>query len=586
MPAGARSSARPFASPTSPAFEALYAASPWRGPLAEHRAGEDQPPALAHHPGGRPGPEERAGEVHLEHLAPHRRVGPERSGRRSARSPALQIQTSTPPHSATVASATASLNAASVTSPPSTSDGPGSSSATALRSFSVRATSATQRAAVREGVREQPAEPPAGTGDHHPLPRHVARAGEGGGDLDLLGHRPFSFVVPISTVHSSCSATARSMSSVLDRRPPRDAPADARDPRVRGAGRRALPRRRGARLRAPVDRAGGFGGRRLLAARAGRRDHVDPSRPRPLPRQGSRPARDVRRADGQGRRAPTAAGAARCTSPTRRIGIFGANGIVAAGLPIAVGRGDGGPAARTTAAWRWRSSATARSPRAPSTRRSTSPRSGSCRWSSSARTTATRSSRRPRRSTRRRSSAVPPATASTTSRSTATTWWRPPRRCSDVVEALRAGAGPAIVEAATYRWHGHYEGDPQRYRSPEEVRGVGGAGPARRPRAIGFERRASSRRRLDRTARRRSRASSTTRSTQPGGCAARRPRRCTDFVVRAATGAPEPPAAGRRRPGVPHDGRDPRRARSRARQRRAGVRRRHRRRRRAATSSA
>ena len=29
---------------------------------------------------------------------------------------------------------------------------------------------------------------------------------------------------------------------------------------------------------------------------------------------------------------------------------------------------------------------------------------------------------------------------------------------------------PSIVEAATYRWHGHYEGDPQRYRSPDEVR--------------------------------------------------------------------------------------------------------------------
>ena len=27
----------------------------------------------------------------------------------------------------------------------------------------------------------------------------------------------------------------------------------------------------------------------------------------------------------------------------------------------------------------------------------------------------------------------------------------------------------SVVEAATYRWHGHYEGDPQRYRSPEEV---------------------------------------------------------------------------------------------------------------------
>ena len=39
-----------------------------------------------------------------------------------------------------------------------------------------------------------------------------------------------------------------------------------------------------------------------------------------------------------------------------------------------------------------------------------------------------------------------------------------------VVDAVRAGHGPAVVEAATYRWHGHYEGDPQRYRTPEEVR--------------------------------------------------------------------------------------------------------------------
>ena len=39
----------------------------------------------------------------------------------------------------------------------------------------------------------------------------------------------------------------------------------------------------------------------------------------------------------------------------------------------------------------------------------------------------------------------------------------------DVVAARRAAGGPAIVEATTYRWHGHYEGDPQRYRTPEEV---------------------------------------------------------------------------------------------------------------------
>jgi 2-oxoisovalerate dehydrogenase E1 component len=46
-----------------------------------------------------------------------------------------------------------------------------------------------------------------------------------------------------------------------------------------------------------------------------------------------------------------------------------------------------------------------------------------------------------------------------------------------VVEAARNGRGPAIVEAATYRWHGHYEGDPERYRSPDEVRAWEGRDP-------------------------------------------------------------------------------------------------------------
>jgi 2-oxoisovalerate dehydrogenase E1 component len=40
----------------------------------------------------------------------------------------------------------------------------------------------------------------------------------------------------------------------------------------------------------------------------------------------------------------------------------------------------------------------------------------------------------------------------------------------DVVVSIRAGGGPTIVEATTYRWHGHYEGDPERYRSEDEVR--------------------------------------------------------------------------------------------------------------------
>jgi 2-oxoisovalerate dehydrogenase E1 component len=38
-----------------------------------------------------------------------------------------------------------------------------------------------------------------------------------------------------------------------------------------------------------------------------------------------------------------------------------------------------------------------------------------------------------------------------------------------VLRRVRPGGGPVIVEAETYRWHGHYEGDPQRYRTPEEL---------------------------------------------------------------------------------------------------------------------
>ncbi len=38
-----------------------------------------------------------------------------------------------------------------------------------------------------------------------------------------------------------------------------------------------------------------------------------------------------------------------------------------------------------------------------------------------------------------------------------------------VVEHVRAGNGPYLVEAETYRWRGHYEGDPERYRTVEEV---------------------------------------------------------------------------------------------------------------------
>jgi TPP-dependent pyruvate/acetoin dehydrogenase alpha subunit len=39
----------------------------------------------------------------------------------------------------------------------------------------------------------------------------------------------------------------------------------------------------------------------------------------------------------------------------------------------------------------------------------------------------------------------------------------------DAVEACRAGNGPVLLEAETYRWQGHYEGDPQTYKPEQEV---------------------------------------------------------------------------------------------------------------------
>jgi 2-oxoisovalerate dehydrogenase E1 component len=38
-----------------------------------------------------------------------------------------------------------------------------------------------------------------------------------------------------------------------------------------------------------------------------------------------------------------------------------------------------------------------------------------------------------------------------------------------VVEQIRHGRRPVIIEADTYRWSGHYEGDPQRYRDPADI---------------------------------------------------------------------------------------------------------------------
>ena len=240
-------------------------------------------------------------------------------------------------------------------------------------------------------------------------------------------------------------------------------------------------------------------------------------------------------------------------------------------------RGDGRPAPRRRrrggGVLRRRRAGPGRVPRGAEPRRGVA----SCRSCSSARTTATPSSPPWPTSTAPRSSAGPPATAS---RYVAVDG-------NDVVAVAarhggrgrrraRAGGGPVVVEAATYRWHGHYEGDPERYRTADELEEWKASDPlvvhGRRLRDAGSATTSS------RRSRRRWRPSSTRAVDAARGLASPAAgARCTDFVVRPRPERPEPAPPAGRRAGVPHDGRRPSRARGRAGDRRAGVRRRHRR---------
>ena len=134
---------------------------------------------------------------------------------------------------------------------------------------------------------------------------------------------------------------------------------------------------------------------------------------------------------------------------------------------------------------------------------------------------------------------------------------------ADAVVAARAGGGPTVVEAATYRWHGHYEGDPQRYRSSEEVQ----AWEARDPLSVHAVRCGppgsvtTSIKALE---------SSVADALDEAVEAARRLSNpqvaaLSDFVVRARPASGGAASAPGRRTGIPHHGRHPRRARGRAR---------------------
>ena len=43
------------------------------------------------------------------------------------------------------------------------------------------------------------------------------------------------------------------------------------------------------------------------------------------------------------------------------------------------------------------------------------------------------------------------------------------RAAKAAVERARSGGGPTLLECVTYRWRGHFEGDPQPYRTQDEV---------------------------------------------------------------------------------------------------------------------
>ena len=40
----------------------------------------------------------------------------------------------------------------------------------------------------------------------------------------------------------------------------------------------------------------------------------------------------------------------------------------------------------------------------------------------------------------------------------------------EAIERARRGKGPTLIEAKTYRFRGHFEGDPQIYRSEDEIK--------------------------------------------------------------------------------------------------------------------
>ena len=147
------------------------------------------------------------------------------------------------------------------------------------------------------------------------------------------------------------------------------------------------------------------------------------------------------------------------------IGVLGQGGTLGSNFVLGAGAGDLGPAARRGPGGgdllRRRRRRARHLPRGGAAGR----RSGSCRSSGSARTTAGRSRRRsPSRARPRTSPTARPPTACPGWSSTARTRSRSATATAEAVERARAGEGPTLIEAKTLRIRGHYEGDRQHYR--------------------------------------------------------------------------------------------------------------------------
>ncbi len=244
------------------------------------------------------------------------------------------------------------------------------------------------------------------------------------------------------------------------------------------SGRGSVRRRRAAGLRPPEHRSGVGRGRGLRRAARQRLHHRHPPRPRPHHRQGRVVRADDRRADGsldgllprQGR-----------VDAHRRLslGVLGANGILGAGQPIAVGAAYSARAQGRddVAVSFFGEGASAQG--AVSEAMNLAARSGRRRSCSSPRSTAAAELTPydvhvsvPVAGRARRGVRDPGADGRRPRRPR-----RPRQYVATLLEAVRAGGGPALLELRTIRHRGHFEGDQQRYRDPGELERLGEGDP-------------------------------------------------------------------------------------------------------------